>query len=74
MVSKLYSRKNPIRVRKFFFYLLTDSIQLLEADLWSPLMFIKIGMLFSIIRLVRVWCGILIRAAGLIENGFSFEC
>ena len=37
-------------------------------------MCIKIGMLFSIIRLVKVWCGILVSAADLIDNGFSFEC
>ena len=37
-------------------------------------MCIKIGMLRSIIRLVRVWCGILVSAAGFIDYGCSFEC
>ena len=46
---------------------------MLEADLLSPLMFIEISVLFSIIRVVRVWCGILISAAGLIDNDCSFE-
>ena len=46
---------------------------MLEDDLLSPLMYIKIGVLFSIIRLVRVWCGILVSAAGLIDNGCSFK-
>ena len=47
---------------------------MLDADLLSPLMCITIGMLFSIIRVVRVWCGILVSAAVSIDNGCSFEC
>ena len=37
-------------------------------------MCIKINVLFSIIRVVRVWCGILVSAAGLINNGGMIEC
>ena len=33
-----------------------------------------IKMLFSIIRMVRMWCGILVSAAGFITNGGMFEC
>ena len=31
-------------------------------------------MLFSIFRVVRMWCGILVSAAGFINNGGMFEC
>ena len=31
-------------------------------------------MLFSIIRVVRMWCGILVSAAGFTNNGGMFEC
>ena len=37
-------------------------------------MCIKIGVLFSIIRLVRVWCDIVVSAVALINNGCRFEC
>ena len=37
-------------------------------------MCIDIEMLFSIIRVVRVWCGILVSAAGFIDNGGMLEC
>ena len=70
----LDSRKVNKSLKLWYFYIVADSIRLLEADLLSPLMCIKIGVLFSIIRVVRVWCGILVSAAGFINNGCSFEC
>ena len=36
-------------------------------------MCIKIDVLFSIIRVVRVWCGMLVSAAGIMKNGGMFE-
>ena len=33
------------------------------------MMCIEIDVLFSIIRVVRMWCGILVSAAGFINNG-----
>ena len=35
----------------------------------SPLMCINIGVIFGIIRMVRVRCDLLVSAAGLINNG-----
>ena len=61
-------------LKLWFFYLVADSIRLLDTDLLSLLMCIKIGMLFSIIGVVRVWCDILVSAAGFNNNGCSFQC
>ena len=61
-------------LKLWFFYLVADSIRLLDADLLSPLMCIKIGVLFSIIGVVAVWCDILVSAAGIINNGCSINC
>ena len=61
-------------LRRWFFYLVAVSISLLEADLLSPSMCGKIGVLFSIIDVVRIWCSILVGAAGFINNGCRIEC
>ena len=61
-------------LKLWFFYLVADSIRLLDADLLSPLMCIKIGVLFSIIGVMAVWCDILVSAAGFINNGCSINC
>ena len=37
-------------------------------------MCIEIGVLFSIISVVRVWCDIVVSAVALINNGCRFEC
>ena len=37
------------------------------------MMCIEIDVLFSIIRVVRMWCGILVSAAGFINNGGMFK-
>ena len=46
---------------------------MLDTDWLSPLMCIKKDVLFSIIQDVRVWCGILVSAAGFNNNGGMFE-
>ena len=56
------------------FYLVVQTNRLLDTDWLSPLMCNEIEMLFSIIRVVRMWCGILVSAAGFITNGGMFEC
>ena len=47
--------------------------RLLDIDWASPLMCIKIDVLLNIIRVVRVWCDILVSAAGFIKDGGMFE-
>ena len=37
-------------------------------------MCIEIGVLFDIIRVMRVWCDIVVSAVALINNGCRFEC
>ena len=70
----LIAEKVNKSLKLWFFYLVVDSIRLLDADLLSQLMCIKIGVLFSIIGVVGVRCDILVSAAGFINNGCSFEC
>ena len=62
------------RLKHWCFYLVTDSILLLEANWLSPFMCINIGVLFSIIGVVRVGCDIMDSAAGIINNGGKLEC
>ena len=38
------------------------------------MMCINIDVLFSIIQVKRVWCGMLVSATGIINNGGMFEC
>ena len=73
MVTRLDSQKVNRSLRLWHLLLVTDSIRLLVADLLSPLMCITIDVLFSIIRVVREWCGILVSAAGFHDNGCSLE-
>ena len=56
-------------LKQWCFYLVNDSICLLDADWLSPLICINIGVLFSIIQAVKVCCDILFTAAGIIHNG-----
>ena len=74
MVSRFDSRNVNKSLKLWFFYLVADSIRLLDADLLSSLMCTKLDVLFSIIRVVGVWCDILVSAAGFINNGCSYEC
>ena len=37
-------------------------------------MCVKINVLFSIIRVMKVYCGTLVGAAGFINNGGMFQC
>ena len=46
----------------------------MEADLLSPLRYYKIGVLFSIILIVSVWWGVMVRSAAFINNDCRFEC
>ena len=62
-----------MNLKRWFFYLVAKSLRLLEADLLSPSMFSKIGVLFSIIRVVRMWCGILVSAAGFTNNECKYK-
>ena len=68
MVSGFVSQNVNRSLNFVFSCLVADSIRLLDADLLSPLMCITIGVLFSIIQVVRVWFGILVSAAGFINN------
>ena len=45
---------------------------MLETDLLSPLMCVKIDVLFTTIRVVG--CGAVVSAAATINNGCKFEC
>ena len=45
----------------------------LDTDWASPLMCTKTDVLFSIDRVVRVWCGMLDSTAGFLNNGGMFE-
>ena len=56
------------------FYLVVQTNRLLDTDWLSPLMCDDIKMLFSIIRVVRMWCGILVSAAGFINNVDMMKC
>ena len=44
------------------------------TDWLSSFMSINIDVLFSIIRVVGVWCGILVSEIGFIINGGMFDC
>ena len=61
-------------LKLWLFHLFVQTNRLLDTDWMSPLMCNEIGMLFSIIRVVRVVCGILVSAAGFIDNGGMLEC
>ena len=61
-------------LKLWLFYLVIQTNRLLDTDCLSPMMCIEIDVLFSIIRVVRMWCGILVSAAGFINNGGMFEC
>ena len=56
------------------FYLVIQTNGLLDNDWLSPFMNINIDVLFSIIRVVGVWCGMLVSAGGFINNGGMFDC
>ena len=66
------TRNNSLKL--WLFYLFVQTNGLLDTDWMSPLMCIEIGMLFSIIRVLMVCRGILVSAAGFIDNGGMFEC
>ena len=55
------------------FYLATGSISLLEADWLKLFMCINISVLFGIIGVVRMWCDIMIIAAGFVNNDSRCE-
>ena len=61
------------RLKLSLFYLVVQTNRLLCTDGASPLISIKTDLLFSIDRVVRVWCGKLNNSAGLINNGGMFE-
>ena len=69
MASKLDRPNKHSSLKLWLFYLVVQTNRLLDTDWLSPLMCIDIEMLFSIIRVVRMWCGILVSAAGFINNG-----
>ena len=63
-----------ISLKLWLFYLVVQTNRLLDTDWLSPLMCNEIEMLFILIRVVWMWCGILVSAAGFINNGGMFEC
>ena len=68
VVSKSTRPKLQYSLKHWCLYLVADSIRLLDADWLSPLMCINIGVLFGIIRMVRVRHDILLSAGGIINN------
>ena len=45
-----------MRIKVWFFYIVTDSILLLEIDVLSQLICIEVDVLFTISQVLRVWC------------------